>query len=406
MMRRIRSTGLLLGAIMLATTGAARALSPTEWKTRRLLIEEMEAAHGANDHAKALSLAQRAAALEMTPSLRFFIAREQDETGAMADAYSNAAQCALEAERDAKLRKRDEIRQACREIEQRLKDRVGHIVVDVPNAPQGLKITLSGQELNQAALGIPYVITPGTTTVEASAPNYSPYRLEISVPEGKTINVSVTLAPTSPRGAAADQPCPAGQQRGSKGECVAAVCQVGMARSADGLHCCWPGQTWDETAARCSGVVACPAGTAARGDGCAPTGEPPRDPVVGGHTLLATGDKGVRDPRSSRRVAALAVAGLGAAAAITGTVVWAVSNSKYDTLKDHCTAGCSRDEYDSGRSTVRTLDRVAAGTWIAGGALAAGGLLYYLWTGRSETGEAMTVSVDPLGGHVAVGGTF
>jgi hypothetical protein len=33
-------------------------------------------------------------------------------------------------------------------------------------------------------------------------------------------------------------------------------------------HCCWPGQTWSDTAARCVGPPACPAGFAAHGDSC------------------------------------------------------------------------------------------------------------------------------------------
>ena len=195
---------------------SAAALTPAEGVMRRQLIADAEKAHNAGDHARALSLAQRASALEATPSLHYFIAREEEETGALADGYGTAQQCELEAQHDPQLRGRDEILKKCREIESRLKERVGYVVVDVKDRPTGLRVKLSGQDLNEAALGIPYVITPGTVVVEATAPAHSPYRIEIAVPEGKTVNVSVTLAPQVPE-AVATNSCPAGQRRRSAG---------------------------------------------------------------------------------------------------------------------------------------------------------------------------------------------
>lgn len=182
----------LVGAVV---PQRALALTPAEWAIRNQLIADAKAAHTAGDHAKALSLALKALALEATPSLHYFVAREEEETGSLADGFATAQQCGSEAEHDTTLHNRDEILKGCNQIEGRLKDRVGYVLVDVKDRPEGLHVKLSGQELNQAALGIPYVVTPGMMVVEATAPERSPYRTEVAVPRGKTVTVSVTLVP-------------------------------------------------------------------------------------------------------------------------------------------------------------------------------------------------------------------
>jgi hypothetical protein len=153
--------------------------------------------------------------LEASPSLRFFISREQEETGSLADAFANAAQCRMDAEHDTRLHNRDSILAGCQEIERRLKERIGHIIVTLTDKPVGLRITLSGQTLNEAALGVPYIVNPGTIVVEATAPGYAPYRSELSVPQNKTVEVSIAL-----KTQAASNPCPPGQGVGPGNTCV------------------------------------------------------------------------------------------------------------------------------------------------------------------------------------------
>ena len=57
--------------------------------------------------------------------------------------------------------------------------------------------------------------------------------------------------------------------------------------------------------------------------------------------------------------------------------------------------GCTQGEYDAGTDKVRTWDRVAVGAFVAGGIIAAGGLAYYLVTGRSLRTETARLSIDP-----------
>jgi hypothetical protein len=383
--RRATAVLVVLGAFM---SRRAAALTPAEGVARRQLIADAEKAHNSGDHAQALSLAQRASALEATPSLHYFIAREEEETGAFADGYGTAQQCELEAQHDLQLRGRDEILKKCREIEGRLKDRVGYVVVDVKDRPTGLHVKLSGQDLNEAALGIPYVITPGTIVVEATAPAHSPYRLEISVPEGKTVNVSVTLAPKPP-GTASAGACPTGQRMGPQNVCVTDSCQIGMLRTTDGLHCCWPGQTWEADSDRCEGVVQCPNGTQAEGDGCVSVGSLPANATTSNVSrVLTASSPPEQDERGHLRPAyGLTIGAVGVATLVGSTVVWFISGSDLNSAKQSCNTppGCSLTDYNNDVSRIQRWDKVAATGFIVGGAMTAGGALLYSWAKHSAT---------------------
>lgn len=403
----------------LKMTPRAWATTPAEAAARRQLIEEAEAAHAAGDHAKALTLAQKALVLEATTSLRYFIAREEDETGALADAYATAQQCKLEAQRDLRLRNREQILASCQAIEDKLKERVGYVVVMAPNPPEGLKVRLSGQNLNEAMLGIPYVITPGTITVEATAPGHFPYRLEISVSEGKTVNVSVTLAPQPPTTTPGSS-CPVGQRLGPGGGCVTDSCQIGMIRTPDALHCCWPGQSYDG-ARGCVGTAICPDGTHAEGGGCtaneaplpgSPTDAQPRPTTQPMGTVLNVEEQspGARERR--RDPLGLWVAAAGAAVAVGGGVIWLISDSDYRSAKQSCNSpmGCTLSDYNSSVTTIQRLDNVATVSLIGGGALMLAGGLYYFLSGAAEPDRRDTrqarVDFNPVTRSFVLGVTF
>jgi hypothetical protein len=89
-------------------------------------------------------------------------------------------------------------------------------------------------------------------------------------------------------------------------------------------------------------------------------------------------------------------------------VAWAIADSKYDALKSDCgsAAGCSRQDRDAGMDDIRSLDRIAVGAGIAGGALVVGGLAYYFLTGHGQTATSATVGIDPVGRKLALGVRF
>ncbi len=187
------SSALLLAALAIARTGWAQ--TATDMAARQVLIDQAREARERGDHQAALGLAERAAKIRMTPSLRLFVAREQGDLGQVADAYANAQRCGFEAEHDTGALAREQTMQLCRELEKALAPRVGRLVLDVPAPPPGLRVTIEGRELNEAALGIPYVVKPGTIAIEARAPGHLPFRSTLDVVSGQTVRVAMTLVP-------------------------------------------------------------------------------------------------------------------------------------------------------------------------------------------------------------------
>ena len=66
--RAVASVASVALAVTLAT-GAAWAQSPADIAARRELLQQAQAARDANDHTRALDLASRAGAIQMTPSV-------------------------------------------------------------------------------------------------------------------------------------------------------------------------------------------------------------------------------------------------------------------------------------------------------------------------------------------------
>lgn len=196
---RHKLSAALLAFVTLLVPTITIAQSPADLAARRELILQAQQARDSGDHARALDLATRAGQIQMTPSLRLFIAEEQNATGQLAPALGSADQCVREAERDPTIRDRATILQVCRELAASLRTRVGRVVVRVPSpAPEGLRVTVAGNELHEAFFGVPYVVTPGNVVVEASAQGRPTFRREVHVEAGSTVEVPLDLGAAEP----------------------------------------------------------------------------------------------------------------------------------------------------------------------------------------------------------------
>lgn len=182
----------------LAATGLAsaptRAQENPAYVARLDLIAQAEAAATAGDHAQALRLAERAAALHVTPTLQYFLAREHEALDHPVEALGYSRACARSAEADLSLRNRDAVLQACRAIVASTERRVGRITVHVPSpALPGLAVRVQQVELPTTLYGVPYPVVPGAVVVEASAPGRLPFRREVQVAASETSTVDVHL---------------------------------------------------------------------------------------------------------------------------------------------------------------------------------------------------------------------
>ena len=176
----------------------AKGQDASDLAARRGLIEQAQQARTANNHQQALDLAMRATQIQMSPSLRLFVAQEQNSLGRLADAFGNADTCMREAEADQTLHNRTQVVETCRTLAQDVRRRVGQVTVHTPSpAPSDLAVTVAGNALRSSLWGVAYMVAPGHVAVDASASGYAAFHTEVDVTAGHNMDVTVTLTQQS-----------------------------------------------------------------------------------------------------------------------------------------------------------------------------------------------------------------
>ncbi|MDP3277305.1 MAG: hypothetical protein Q8Q09_19105 [Deltaproteobacteria bacterium] len=170
-----------------------RVLSPAEVSARRELVAQAQRAQRAGQHPEALALAERAAALQMTPSLRMFIAQTQRSVGRLADAMGNAELCEREAAPGMTLSNREEILRECTNLRESLAAEVARVVVQVATPCDGLEVHVGESTLAPTLYGLPYVVSAGAVDVSAQAPGHRVFARRVTVGRGESITVEITL---------------------------------------------------------------------------------------------------------------------------------------------------------------------------------------------------------------------
>lgn len=159
----------------------------------------------AGDHALAVQLLERAAAIQRTPSLRALLAQEQAALGRLTAAFANAEQCNREADQDPLPSVRRELAARCQALVTQLQQRLGRVTVVVEGAPAELVVTLNDARVPPALLGAPYAVDPGSVRVAVSAAGFEPFARSVQLAEGATVEVRASLTPVR---AAAPEPRP------------------------------------------------------------------------------------------------------------------------------------------------------------------------------------------------------
>lgn len=194
-----RPVFLALGALVAlaasSTSALADDLSAEGVATRRQLIEEAQSARGAGDDAKALDLASRAGALQMSVSLRRFIAEEQLAVGRSAAALGSAELCVREAKADPRGAEHGV---ACEGVLATARTRVAFVVLRVRPANAAIHVKVAGQDVPNALLGERYVVDPGETTIDAAAEGFYPLQRKVTTASGDVTSVKLELVPRPP----------------------------------------------------------------------------------------------------------------------------------------------------------------------------------------------------------------
>lgn len=192
--------------ITLAAAGA-RAQNTADVQRRREALERAEAAVRAGDHERALASAMEAGNIQMTPSVRMFIAQEHDALGHLREALSQARVCVIEATAQTSINNRTWILDRCREVARGVESRVGFVVVRPPRAPIArLTVRLGDTALGTDDFGQELPVLVGRVTLHAEAPGHADLRREITltVGERRTLDLALEAAGSS----APDVPTP------------------------------------------------------------------------------------------------------------------------------------------------------------------------------------------------------
>lgn len=188
----------VLGTLSLSRAAVAQTTPvvdpPTEaaLAARRTLVERAQMAAHAGRHQEALSHADAAGRIEMSPSLRMFIAQERSALGMHALAMEAADQCVREANRNVAVDRRESILTQCRQIAH---DSQGHVVVVTVTAPvarmDGLVVRVGSRALTRSEIGVPFNVDPGLLVVEATAPGVEPFREQRDGVAGAVVSFAI-----------------------------------------------------------------------------------------------------------------------------------------------------------------------------------------------------------------------
>jgi hypothetical protein len=197
-MRVASITQSLVVGVALAWAAPASAQDGSD-AARRALIVDAAAASQAGDHARAIELAARAAAIRATPSLSYFLAREHLAVGHPVEAITLAGECASGARADREVHSREALVARCEAVAAEAERGVARLTVRVPTPePEGLGVTIAGSVLAPPQHTVAVPVVPGPTEVTASAPWRDPFRAPPSPPTPPTAEAIITASLRTP----------------------------------------------------------------------------------------------------------------------------------------------------------------------------------------------------------------
>lgn len=207
-LRRTRICGVGLFLLTLTLAGAAAAQTDSERATARAAAEAGDAAFKEGRYEEAVDYFSRAESILHAPTLLLHVARAQAKLGRYVlsrEAYIKVKLEALGPDAPAAFRAAQE--SARRELED-VERKLARLTLKVEGpARDHVRASLNGQPLSTALIGLPFASDPGSHVLEVSADGYDSQKLEVSLKEGGSQELVVTLTPAL--GAAPASPSPA-----------------------------------------------------------------------------------------------------------------------------------------------------------------------------------------------------
>lgn len=408
-------------ALVLLWSLPAWAQSDADRATARALGERAHVALAAKDYVTAADLFARAEALVAAPTLTLGLARAQVGLGKLVashESYQRVVRWDLGARPPKAFSAAVE---AARNELGALARRLASIVIQ-PVGAQGATVTIDGEVVPAAALGVPRVVDPGRHVLLARAAGFLPRRLEVELQEGgiRSVVLDLERAPAGVAPALTGSTAP-GRVALARGPASSAptIAITSTARPADPAR---PAAPWASTgrvllgagiAGLAAGVATGAAAMSVRPDAAATPNETDayrrmRNLSIGslaaGGAMLAGGlafELAADQPaRASRRRTGLALLGSGiagvAVGAAAGGMNLGVNAHLRSSCPDHVCPGAERPNAES----ARHLGLVSIASFGAAAAsLGTGAILVFSGgdSGTQTAGSPLSIEVASSG---------
>lgn len=184
--RRAGAGALGLG-LVLALCANASAQSAADKAAAEQLFKEARALMNAKQFEEACPKLEASLRLDAALGTRLNLASCYEEVGKLASAwgvYHEAADLAAKENQPKRVKFAQEHAKA-------LEPRLPRLVITVAAPVAGQAVLRDGTVIDAALYGTPIYVDPGSRTIEAKAPDYKPFSLEVTVLEGKETKVEV-----------------------------------------------------------------------------------------------------------------------------------------------------------------------------------------------------------------------
>ncbi|XXX82163.1 PEGA domain-containing protein [Sorangium sp. So ce134] len=226
-----------IASLLLALTCAPAALaqvSDADRATARSLAVEGQEALERKDFSAALDRFRRADAIIHAPTLLLGVARAQVGLGQWIAAQESYSRIVREGAPEKSPEQFFEaIAAAQRELDA-LAPRIPQVLISL-RGPETAAVTIDGEPVPRAALGVKRPVDPGDHAIRAEAAGFAPVEAKVTLAEGASETVALELKPVAPPPVAAPPPPPArapdrgpGAAPGTSGRTILGIAALGL----------------------------------------------------------------------------------------------------------------------------------------------------------------------------------
>jgi hypothetical protein len=192
-------SGLLIATLAVGGAGGvgvAWAGEPTsaDKETARSLMEQGHKAYDSGNYEEALRPFQSAHDLMHAPTTGLWLARTRDKLGKLIEARDVALEVARSAEKSTDPPAFAKARAEAATLAKELAPRLATLEITVVGpAADEVQLTIDEEPIERGGVGVPRKINPGNHGIRATAQGYSPANKSVSLSEGATESVTLTL---------------------------------------------------------------------------------------------------------------------------------------------------------------------------------------------------------------------